>query len=144
MANRDSLYRCVKEAIEDERQRVKKMRQAHPELKHRITDYAAATIACGYERSGSTFKAYSASPIGHKYDEKLKRRLEALAPIGEKRHGCKNTVGACAEPHAADKVLKAFPGCNMDELQFSDAYRPRTARRLSNCQNCKDTFPEVL
>lgn len=144
MATSDGLNRCVKNAIEDERQRVKKMRCDHPIEKHRITDYAAATVACGYTRSGSTFKGYSASPVGHKYTEKLKIRLEVLAPIGEKRHGCNNTVGACAEPHAADKVLKIFPGCKMDELQFSDAYRPRTAKRLRNCQNCKDTFHEVL
>lgn len=144
MATTDSLNRCVKNAIEDERQRVKKMRRDHPDVKHRITDYAAATIACGYKRSGSTFKGYSASPVGHKYTEKIKRRLETLAPIGDKRPGCKNTVGACSEPHAADKVMKTFPGCKMDELQFSDAYRPRTAKRLRYCQNCKDTFTEVL
>ena len=104
MATTDSLNRCVINAIEDERQRVKKMRRDHPDVKHRITDYAAATVACGYKRSGSTFKGYSASPVGHKYTEKIKRRLEALAPIGDKRPGCKNIVGACAEPHAADKV----------------------------------------
>jgi hypothetical protein len=65
MATTDSLNRCVKNAIEDERQRVKKLRRDHPEVKHRITDYAAATVACGYKRSRSTFKGYSASPVGH-------------------------------------------------------------------------------
>ena len=144
MATIESLERCVNEAIADERRRVKRMRQAHPDIKHRITDYAAVVVASGYVRSGSTFSGYSASPIGYHYSDKIKQRLEALAPIGDKRPGCKNTVGACAEPHAADKVLKSFPGCNMNELQFSDAYRPRTARRIRNCQNCKDTFYEVL
>lgn len=144
MATIESLDRCVNGAIADERRRVKRMRLAHPDVKHRITDYAAVVVASGYLRSGSTFSGYSSSPIGYNYSDKIRQRLEALAPIGDKRPGCKNTVGACAEPHAADKVLKAFPGCNMNELQFSDAYRPRTARRIRNCQNCKDTFPEVL
>ena len=77
MANKDSLNRCVKNAIEDERQRVKKMRRNHPDVKHRITDYASVTVACGYKRSSNTFKGYSASPVGHKYTAKIKRRLEA-------------------------------------------------------------------
>ena len=144
MATEDSLNRCVVKAIDDERNRVTRMRQSHPDCKHRITDYAAVVVACGYERSESSFSGCSASPIGLNYSNIIRTRLEALAPIGEKRAICKNIVGACAEPHAADKVVKAFPGCRMDELQFSDAYRPRTARRIRNCQNCKDTFPEVL
>lgn len=144
MATKGSLDRCVTEAIEDERQRVKRTRQSHPEKKHRITDYAAVVVACGYAKSGSTFSGSSASPVGHHYSDKIRVRLEALAPIGGKRNGCKNIVGACAKPHAADKVIKTFPGCKMNELQFSDAYRPRTARRIRNCKNCKDTFPEVL
>lgn len=144
MATTDNLERCVMDAIEEERRRVRRMRLAHPDVKHRITDYAAVVVACGYSRSGSTFSGCSASPVGHQYSEEIRERLEALAPIGEKRSGCNNTVGACAEPHAADNVIKAFSGCKMNELQFSDAYRPRTARRIKNCQNCKDTFVEVL
>jgi len=144
MATPERLNECVKDAIENERQRVKKMRQAHPDVKHRITDYAAAVVACGYKKNNSTFSACSASPVGHQYAEKIRVRLESLASIGEKRDECNNIVGACAEPHAADKVIKKFPGCDMDELQFSDAYRPRTARRVKNCRNCKETFFEVL
>lgn len=110
MATKGSLDRCVTEAIEDERQRVKRTRQSHPEKKHRITDYAAVVVACGYAKSGSTFSGSSASPVGHHYSDKIRVRLEALAPIGGKRNGCKNIVGACAEPHAADKVIKTEPG----------------------------------
>ena len=144
MATTNELEWCVKDAIEKERRRVRQMRLAHPDVKHRITDYSAVVVACGYARSASTFIGFSASPVGHQYSEKIRERLEALASIGEKRAGCNNIVGACAEPHAADKVIKTFPGCKMNELQFSNAYRPRTARRIKNCQNCKDTFAEVL
>ena len=144
MATANDLDRCVVKAIKEERKRVKRMRQAHPKVKHRITDYAAVVVACGYTRSGTTFSGHSASPIGLDYTAGIKSRLNALAPIGEKRNGCENIVGACAEPHAANKVMSHFPGCKFEELQLSVAYRPRTARRIKNCQNCKDTFPEVL
>lgn len=144
MATKKELARCVAKAIKEERKRVKRMRQAHPSVKHRITDYAAVVVACGYMRSGNTFSGHSASPIGLQYTAGIRARLVALAPIGEKRNGCENIVGACAEPHAANKVMSHFPGCGFEELQFSDAYRPRTARKINNCQNCKDTFPEVL
>lgn len=144
MATAEDLNRCVKNAIKDERQRVKDLRNSHPDVKHRITDYAAVVVACGYARSRTTFSGRSASPVGHKYADVIKSRLEALAPIGEKRNECKNIVGACAEPHAADLVVKTFPGCRMSELQFSAAYRPRTSRHIKNCKNCKDTFPEAL
>ena len=144
MATIVDLERCVSDAIQEERRRVKKMRKAHPKRKHRITDYAAMVIACGYARSGETFSGKSETPINYPYVDSIRERLEALAPIGEKRAGCDNTVGACAEPHAADKVIKAFPGCHLDELQFSAPYRPRTAKRKRCCINCKDTFLEVL
>ena len=144
MATVEDLERCVSEAIQNERYRVKKLRLSHPAVKHQITDYAASVVACGYKRSGATFSAKSESPTCHNYADVIKHRLEDLAPIGQKRAGCKNTVGACAEPHAADMVIKSFPGCKIDELQFSSAYRPRTAKRKKDCRNCKDTFHEVL
>ena len=145
MASSKDLQRCVSEAIRIVRKIVHNKRKAHPAKKHEITDYPAMVIACGYVRSGDTFWSESASPVNYKYCQKVKDRLEnTLGVIGTKRNGCKNTIGACAEPHAADKVIKRFPGCNLDELQFSDAYRPRTAQRKRSCQNCKDAFHEVL
>ena len=144
MATAEDLERCVSEAIIEERIRVKRVRKSHPLVKHKITDYAAMVVACGYERSYATFSGKSESPINHTYSDPIRIRLESLAPIGEKRLECKNIIGACAEPHAADKVVKQFPGCRMEELQFSSAYRPRTAKRKRYCKNCKDTFYEVL
>ena len=140
-----NLNKCVSYAITRIRQQVKKKRNAHPHKKHKITDYPSMVVACGYVKRVDTFWSQSASPINYHYSHKIEQRLEErLGIIGSKRNGCKNIIGACAEPHAADKVIKAFPGCKLGELQFSDAYRPRTAQRKKNCQNCKDAFPEVL
>lgn len=66
-----------------------------------------------------------------------------MGNIGSKRKGCSNIIGACAEPHAADKDVKAL-NCDFDKLEFSNAYRPRTVKRLRYCSNCKQTFKEVL
>lgn len=144
MADWGNLQDCVIYAIHLIRRQVRRKRLAQPKKKHSITDYPAMVVACGYERSYEVFWAQSASPINYKYDDRIRLRLEALGVIGDKRVQCKNIIGACAEPHAADKVIKHFPGCQMNELQFSDAYRPRTAQRKRYCQNCIDTFPEVL
>lgn len=144
MCTNEALKRCVANAIQKERKRVHDERKSHPTKKHDIHDYASIVVACGYSRSGKTFSGASASPLYHKYAEEIRRRLEKLGKIGAKRPGCENVIGACAEPHAADMVVKNFPGCKMNELQFSAAYRPRTGQRKKYCINCKDTFQEVL
>jgi hypothetical protein len=144
MATDQELERVVTNAIQIVRRKVKQTRQAHPQVKHRIEDYPAMVVACSYRRGNEVFWGQSKSPVNHIYEDRLHERLEALAPIGTKRQACKNTIGACAEPHAADMVLKNAPRCNLNELQFSSAYRPRTAKRKRYCRNCKDTFPEVL
>ncbi len=144
MATEQELEHCVTHAIQIVRQRVKQTRQAHPQVKSRIQDYPAMVVACGYRRGREVFWGESKSPVNHIYEGRLRERLEALAPIGTKRPQCNNTLGACAEPHAADMVLKNAPRSYLNELQFSKAYRPRTAKRKRYCRNCKDTFPEVL
>lgn len=144
MASYDDLKECVLYAIEKIRQRVKQTRNTHPKKKHRVQDYPAMVVACGYARGRVIFYGESASPVNHQYEPKIEGRLSALGPIGKSRMDCDNIIGACAEPHAANKVLKNYPGCRMDELQFSQAYRPRTAQKKKYCKNCKDTFYEVL
>lgn len=144
MAIEQELEHCVREAIQIVCRRVKQSRQAHPQVKHKITDYPAMVVACGYRRGNDVFWGQSESPVNHNFEDRLRVRLESLAPIGTKRPECNNVIGACAEPHAADLVLKNAPRCNLDELQFSKAYRPRTAKHKRYCRNCKETFQEVL
>lgn len=134
----------VSYAIRIVRHRVREIRQSHPSKKHDIFDYPAVIVACRYIKGRKIFWGQSESPLYHKYSLKIKRRLERLGVIGTKRMGCNNVIGACAEPHAADKIMKYYPGCRMDELRFSDAFRPRTAKKVKHCINCKDTFFEVL
>lgn len=144
MATLTALKKCVNKAIQNECRRVKRLRRAHPGNKHKNTDYAAAVVACGYTNSDNVFIGFSASPVGIHFVKKIQERLEKLGSIGKKRNGCGNIIGACAEPHAANEVLRHFPGCNTNKLQFSETYRPRTGGRINYCKNCKVTFNEVL
>ena len=67
----------------------------------------------------------------------------ALGDIGKQRNGCKNYIGACAEPHAARTVMMSCNVNDVKDLAFSYAYRPRTKSVLRYCRNCTDIFEVV-
>ncbi len=74
------------------------------------------------------------------------QKLDALGGVGKKRNG--NTLGYCAEVHAASGLLKQndAQNINIDQIKFSNAYRPRNMMPTpisgirDYCQNCLDTF----
>lgn len=82
--------------------------------------------------------------------EALVLKLNKLGGIGTLRNG--NSLGYCAEIHAADNLLKQLDYANikirLKDIHFSNAYRPRTLMpykhyKITNkpyCQNCIDTF----
>lgn len=141
MATTGDLDRFVKKAIKKIQKEVKRKRLAAQPKKYRIFDYPAIVVACGWKKSNRIFEGRSSGCLKEdEYDPMIGSRLADLG-FGKKRYG--NYIGACAEPKAANKVVKEFQ-CQMDELQFSDAYRPRTCKRKKYCKNCKATFYEVL
>ena len=144
MATHSDLLSKVLKAISIVKKRVKKSRLKNPQKQNSIQDYPAVVVACGYSRSYSVFWDESKSPRNKRFNFNIHRRLIKIAPVGTKEPHSGNIIGACAEPHAADKVLKKFPGCHMHELEFSDAYRPRTSQRVKYCYTCKQVFCEVL
>lgn len=112
-----------------------------------IYDYPPAAVVAadsgltfsGRGRSGRVYssKEYHNTP-------KLEKKLKSLGVIGKKRPGCDNVLGACAEPHAAHKVLSHFGNrIGLNQIQFSKALRPRTMEEVLYCKNCKDTFPTL-
>lgn len=113
-----------------------------------IYDYPAVAVVAADSRlsfsgRGRSDKVYSSK----EYHEtpKLEKKMKSLGIIGKKRTVCDNVLGACAEPHAARKVLSHFgPHMNLSQLVFSKALRPRTMEVIEYCQNCKDTFPTLL
>jgi len=123
---------------------VNRIRRSNPRVKHLIIDFPAVVVACGSTLNNKVFCGQSSFPQFYKYSNLIRKRLEELGPIGTKRRECDNIIGACAEPHAADKVVKSVYGCGLCDLRFSKAYRPRTGQKVKYCNNCKDTFFEVL
>lgn len=138
-----SLEKSVKREINYIKKRVKESRLANPNKKHTPQDYPAVIVACKCLWKSDIYFGESRSPVNYKYEERIKNRLELLGNICSKRKECPNIIGSCAEPHAADKVVKVL-NCDLDKLKFSNAYRPRTTKVIRYCLNCKQTFKEVL
>ena len=73
----------------------------------------------------------------------LKKKLLELGQLGEKT-ACGNSVGCCAEPHAANSLkMKTDHAIKIDAIKFSLAFRPRTGKVVPYCDNCKHTFPQL-
>lgn len=113
----------------------------------RINDFPAALVACGCKTQGRYLVEVesSRSTANYTYVGRLSRKLLKLGSIGQKSilPTCYNRIGWCAEPHAANEVLKRIPSAAIDELQFSNAIRPRTMCTIDYCDNCKSTFPQL-
>lgn len=120
------------------------VKKARANKKIRMRDYPAAIVACAdswqnyvaceIEKSGKVDElSYKTTPV-------LEDALKTLGDIGKQRVGCKNYIGACAEPHAARMVMKSVNVLDVKDLVFSYAYRPRTKTVLRYCRNCTDVF----
>lgn len=118
--------------------------KARANKKIRMRDYPAAIVSCAdswqnykvceIEKSGKvTDLSYKNTPV-------LESALRTLGDIGKQRVGCKNFIGACAEPHAARAVMASGNVLDVKDLVFSYAYRPRTKTVLRYCRNCTDVF----
>ena len=104
--------------------------QARVSKKIRFRDYPAAIVSCANSwinacnaligRSGKVIRT------SYQYTPALEGALSSLGAIGGKRDECKNYIGACAEPHAAKRVMEINAGATIKDLVFSYAYRPRT------------------
>jgi len=121
----------------------RKFKGTHP----RKNDYPAAAVVCAGCRSKDgrdhLSKDVSGDPNIVKWDNSLLSAINSkLGRLGEisKFTKCKNKVGRCAEPHAANKVFRnGYAKCLVD-LMFSVAVRPRTGFDLPYCDNCKTLF----
>lgn len=138
MAKQEDIEKAVKESCSKIRKRVKKARERKKAKRYNVQDYPAVTVASAYVKSFEIVVGESKNPCWHKFNYILYNKLLELGPIGAKVNG--NIVGACAEPHAADEVMKKHRACGISDLQFSKAYRPRTCQHIKYCKNCKDTF----
>lgn len=111
-----------------------------------VHDYPGAAAVAADAHLSFSGRGRSCKPQYKEYNDtpKLENKLKSLGKIGKQRAGVKNPIGACAEPHAAHKVLKHFgPRMSLNQVVFSTALRPRTMEKVDYCQNCIDTFPNL-
>lgn len=97
-----------------------------------------SNVVCDFSRGVKAI--HLCNPLLHK--------LSSLGIIGQKRKyivsGCemysKNRLGYCAEQHAANKLYKKGSNCQLNNLSFSRAIRPRTGEQIDYCDNCQLIF----
>ena len=105
----------------------------------------AVVVVCGIGQNKKTGKS---GEFLRKYRINVSSRhicnaLSRLAPIEKTWHdscGKEHTIGTCAENDAADEVLKSCRNQQLTNLNFSDAYRPRTRRIIKYCEVCQKTY----
>ena len=123
------------------------VRTARANKEIRMRDYPAAIVSCADSWQNYmdcvTESSGKANALSYKKTPVLESALLTLGDIGKQRAGCKNYIGACAEPHAARTVMMSANVLDIKELAFSYAYRPRTKTVLRYCKNCTDIFDVV-
>lgn len=140
--NLDSTVRTWCKDICDEVLRTRKRTGAY----NGVRDYPGAAVVAADSQLTFSGRGRSSKPQFMEYSDtpKLENKMKSLGKIGSVRDACKNPIGACAEPHAAHRVLCHFgPHMSLNQIVFSKAIRPRTMEEIGYCQNCKDTFPNL-
>jgi len=111
----------------------------------REKDLPSVVVACAMNDDIWCKIGYSGKAEIGDYTYVLRRALGELGVIGGiSEIEQSNKIGYCAEPNAANKVLrqKRHNGRNIGDLLFSKSYRPRTRHtyRIPYCNNCKHIF----
>ena len=107
-------------------------------------DYPAVVVTCCYNHRHPIKRDYSRGVRRIHLVSALASKLEELGAIGDKciLNNCKYIIGRCAEPHAANGLMKSV-NCNLDEIYFSVALRPRTREVVDYCENCRYVFSNL-
>lgn len=96
-----------------------------------------ATVICASYNQEVVIDKSGAVPIN--LANQLKIKLSALGNIGE-RNFSGNFVGRCSEVRASNPILIHNPHIKTQQVNFSNAYRPRTMQVIPTCANCRSTF----
>lgn len=99
-----------------------------------------AVVIGAFDIENGNVTAQFAGAIPENINEQLLNRADLIGGIGSKGINGKNTVGVCAEFHAANELLSK--GGNISNLRFTEAIRPRTGKVVPTCSNCLNVFYE--
>ena len=92
---------------------------------------------CAFGSSHNYLNDYSKFTLLH---QKL-RRIGRIGVKGLKdKNGRSNRVGKCAEVKSAYNLKLKSKISNLLDIEFTNAYRPRTKQLISKCTNCVATF----
>ena len=133
-------------ALEDFKKEVIKAAKGKWNRKYDKNHHRIYTVAGAYVHY-NMFKDYNRWYEDYRkyYDEYCQRMQDhyrAYYPqnrIGDKV-GNNQHLGNCAEQHACNKVLMADNRLNVPAVQFTKAYRVRTAQVVPYCKICKKLF----
>ena len=101
-------------------------------------DGKAVAIGAFDARTGKTIIKTSGTYVG--------KSTPAMEVLASKMGGkgivteCGNTVGCCAEYHAADELIAR--GSLLEDIRFTEAVRPRSGAVIAPCENCLRMFEE--
>ena len=107
-------------------------------------DYPAVACVSSDINGNGASKNYSRDVRDSSYNPLLTHYLKnklGVSKLGERSPvtRCKNGVGRCAEPHAANGTMNNT-NCSVRDLVFSLSIRPRTRQIIEYCTNCKLSF----
>jgi filamentous hemagglutinin len=70
----------------------------------------------------------------------LAAAADQVGGVGAVNPAAPSPVGCCAEFDAANQLMNQ--GSLLDNINFTDAIRPRTGDVVPKCENCQAMFPE--
>lgn len=117
--------------------RCKSIRNIAKKIKIPRKDLPATIVGAIYNRY---YKIDECRDLLDPIAEPLREKLLNLGPIGW--HNGTNKIGRCAENLTANYLLLFKRAKKIENIEFTKAYRPRTARVVKRCDNCIETFGE--
>lgn len=118
------------------RQKVNRLIEKTPGSKKK-----AVAVGAYDERTGRAVAAFAGDPP-RKIAPELRMRAKAIGGLGSLGLTERNTVGACAEFHAVNKLL--LSGAKWEDIHLTPAIRPRTGKMIPFCANCKAMFYDLI
>lgn len=103
----------------------------------KINDYPAVAVGGYRNNNNRLFVETTKSRKDYARTPNLEQALNGIGGIGTIQNG--NVIGGCAEPKAAFEVIINHQ-CNIADLRFSTAIRPRTKSKVKYCANCVKVF----
>lgn len=140
--NRAAENYCYKLVSDNVLQRRKRYNPKNKKVEE-IWYYPAIAVACCCKKGSLIITDHSRGVREKHLEPPLVLELQKLGNIGEpSKIGEKYIIGHCAEPHAANGLIKKTK-CSIADIYFSLAIRPRTHEIKNYCANCIATFPNL-